>query len=370
VAEKLGGGKPIWSSTDGGTADSWQTMVALPDAVALFTGTDTNQKRHMIILNASDGRKRWERTLDGQDSVYFIGDMAVLADQAGNRLLGLKIGDNGNTAWNLPNVKTTYGSAAKIVPVSTADDLNGPADVTGRPFAPELDDDTRLVQISEDKSARVIDAATGKVVVPSKPSIAGSSDEIIAHDGRLIVHEASNDRIVTYDLKSLGEPTGRYTAANSNDQLDQLTPCGKDRVCLIETAGSDAKTAQVVAINIAKGGHWSRTVPSAETLLPVGESVLVGQDTSPDSVSLLDGSGKILWTRDGTAGRLDAGNMLLFSKALSTGPDDPSLTGQHLGSGVKPMGALADIRTSSCAWNTGTLACVGDKDFELIKFAK
>ena len=86
-------------------------------------------------------------------------------------------------------------------------------------------------------------------------------------------------------------------------------------------------------------------------------------------MSLLDAKGKIVWTRGGVAGRLDAGNLLLFSKSLSTGPDGPSVTGQHLGDGVKPVGALSDIRTSSCAWSTTTLACVGDKDFELIKFA-
>lgn len=370
VAEKLSGGRPIWSNTAAGTAGTWQTMVALPNGIALFTGTDADSRRRVVVLNADNGRKRWERTIDGQDAVYFTGDMAILDDRKANRLLGVKVAGSGATAWELPNVKTTYGSTAEMVLVSTPDDLTGPADTTGRPFAPNLGDDTRIVQISEDKSARVIDAATGTVVVDSQPGIASGSDQVIAHDGRLIVYESSNNRIVTYDLKTLGEPTGRYTVSTSGGRLDQLTPCGRNRVCVIETAGSGGKTARVVAIDVAKGGHWSTTVPDADTLLPVGESLLVGRNTSPDSVSLLNGDGRIVWTRDGTAGRLDAGNLLLFSKSLSTGTDDPALTGQHLGDEVKPLGALADIRTSSCAWNTATLACVGDKDFELIRFAK
>ena len=44
------------------------------------------------------------------------------------------------------------------------------------------------------------------------------------------MYESANDRVVTYDLDKLSEPAGRYTAANGSDQLDQLTPCGKDRV--------------------------------------------------------------------------------------------------------------------------------------------
>jgi hypothetical protein len=45
------------------------------------------------------------------------------------------------------------------------------------------------------------------------------------------------------------------------------------------------------------------------------------------------------------------------------------VSGQHLGDDVRPLGALSDVRTTSCSWDTAVLACVGDKDFVLQKFA-
>src|SRR4030095_9530118 len=104
--------------------------------------------------------------------------------------------------------------------------------------------------------------------------------------------------------------------------------------------GYDAATSQVVSVDVANGSHWTRAIPNADNLVPVGESVLVAPYSSPAKVTLLDPKGKVSWSRDGEAARLDAGNVLLFSKALSTSPDDPSLAGQHLGDSVVPLGAL------------------------------
>jgi hypothetical protein len=371
VAAGASDGKGGWKSTAAGVAPRWESMVALPVGVAVFTDTDSvSGTRRMVILGASDGKLRWERVIGDRDQVFFIGSIAVLADRAEHRLLGLELDDRGRTAWELPDLKTDSGTATAIVPATTPDDVSGPAGVQGRALAAVPDDDTRIVQLSSDRSARVIDAADGKVLVQPRQSVAAPDDEVIAHHGRLIVRESADaHRIVSYDLGKLGEPTVLYTAADTNRQLTHLVPCGDDRACFIETAGYDAKTTHVVSVDVADGGHWSRPVPNAENLVPMGDSVLAALNTSPAKVSLLGPSGKVSWTRDGEAARLDAGNLLLFSKALSTSPDDPALAGQHLGDSAVPLGALSDIRSASCSWNTAVLACVADKDFVLQRFA-
>jgi Hsp70 protein/putative pyrroloquinoline-quinone binding quinoprotein len=370
VAADTGDGKRLWASTAAGVAPRWANMVALPTGVAIFTDTDsTSGTRRMVVLNAKDGKLRWERVLDDDDEVFFVGSIAVLADRTGHRLLGLKLDDRGQTAWTLPDLKTDSGTAPAIVPATTPDDVSGPAGVQGRVLAGEPGDDTRIVQLGSDHSARVIDAADGKVLVKPRQSVAAPNDEVIAHNGRLIVRESADaHRIVSYDLAKLGEPKVLYTAADTNRQLTKLVPCGDDRACFIETAGYDAKSAHVVSVDVAKGGHWSRLVPNVEGLVPVGDSVLAARNTSPDKVSLLDPDGKISWTRDGEAARLNAGNVLLFSKALSTSPDDPALAGQHLGDSAVPLGALSDVRSASCSWNTSVLACAAEKDFVLQRF--
>jgi hypothetical protein len=152
--------------------------------------------------------------------------------------------------------------------------------------------------------------------------------------------------------------------------LDHLTPCGADRICLVETKGYDAKSAQVVAIDADKGGvAWRRPLADVDGLVPVGKAVLASLNTSPVRVSLLDADGEVSWTRDGVAGRLDSGNTLQFSKALSASADDPGLAGEHLGDSPVPLGSLPDLRSATCAWDTTHLACVAAEDFTVQRFA-
>ncbi|RSM46544.1 hypothetical protein DMB66_49485 [Actinoplanes sp. ATCC 53533] len=323
-----------------------------------------------MLLDPGDGKKLWERTMDANDSVLFAGDKVVLVDRREGRLVGLDV-RTGKGRWDEKNPKTESGqTTTHVVAVTTEEDFAGPATIGGDAFAEPFDDDQRIVQIGADESARVIDADTGKVVAGPRQSVADTNDKIIAHNGRLIVAESADARrLFAYDLDKL-EPRVLYTPA-ANTQLDHLTPCGADRICLVETTGYAAKSAQVVAIDAAKGGVvWRRAVADVDDLVPVGQAVLASQNTSPVQVSLLDAKGRVSWTRAGVAGRLDGGNTLQFSKALSGSASDPALAGEHLGDDAVQLGPLAGIRSAACAWDTTHLACVADEDFVIQRFAE
>src|SRR4029450_2825 len=205
-------------------------------------------------------------------------------------LLGLGMTD-GSTAWERDDIRTDAGTATAVFAVSTPDDLTGPARVNGAAYAPDPDDDQRLVQISADRSARVIDAATGDVVVAPRPGVADTDSPILAHDGRLIVSDESTNntqRLLAYDLSKLGEPQG-VTSIGGNVRVSDLTPCGTDRVCWIETTGYDGKATQVAAINLTdSSGIWRRPLPNTDRLVPVGDHLLASQNTSPPTAALLD----------------------------------------------------------------------------------
>lgn len=376
VAADVRTGEALWNSAQAGTAQRWDRMVAIPAGLALLTDSESSSgKRRFAILGAGKGELLWQRTIDRDDSIFFVDDIAVLVDRTENRLLGLEINGRGNVAWEQPNIRNSTGTAtASVYQITTPADLSGPAGATGVPFAPDQDDDKRIVQVSADRSARILDIATGELMGSARPGVADYDDPVIAHNGRLIVRESSTpQRIVAYNLNKLneGQPRVLYTAPGDNLQLTGLTPCGDDRVCWIEEAGYDAATAQVAGVNAADGsGAWRQKVVSAETLVPVGDSVLVTQSTSPvATVSLLDAAaGKVSWTENGTAARLDGGNLLTFSNPLSTSPDNPSLAGQHLGDEAKELGPLTGVRSSTCSWNTSVIACVRDKDFAIQRF--
>ncbi|MFI7542927.1 Hsp70 family protein [Actinoplanes sp. NPDC049599] len=372
VAAATDTGKAVWTSVEAGTASRWEFFFAVPDAVVAITDSDsTTSTRRMVLLNPGDGKKLWERTIDTGDDVLFAGDKAVLIDRREGRLVGLEIRKRGNGRWEKKNPKSQYGlTGTKVVTVTTGADFTGPASAGGAPFAEAFDDDQRIVQIGADDSARVLDADSGDVLVGPRQSVAKTDDQLIAHDGRLIVAESTDaHRLFAYDLAKL-DPKVLYTPPSANARLDHLTPCGTDRICLVETTGYATDTAQVVAIDAAKGGVvWRRTVAGVDRIVPVGEAVLATADTSPVQVSLLDAKGRVSWTRGGVVGRLDAGNTLQFSKALSASADDPALAGEHLGDNAVPLGPLDGVRSSTCSWDTTHLACVAAEDFVIQRFA-
>jgi molecular chaperone HscA len=146
-----------------------------------------------------------------------------------------------------------------------------------------------------------------------------------------------------------------------------VTPCGDDLVCFGEETGYDGKTDRVISLDVSDGKRlWDYPVADVDTLAPVGEAVLA---TSTAGETTLIDSGERVWTRKAAAARIDGGNVLEFSKPLSTSPDTPAVAGRHLGDEAVPLGYLSDVRSQTCSWNTSTLACVADKDFVLQEFA-
>jgi outer membrane protein assembly factor BamB len=372
IAQDLDADKPAWQSTEAGTATRWKSMTALPGGLALFTdteletGTDTeNGKRRMAYLGASDGKLRWERTLDTYDVVQFAGQTAVISDRERNQLVGVRLSD-GAESWTLADPEGPSSSVPAVIPVTTPADLGGPALRTGRPLHPDLTDDPRLVVIGGDRSVQVLDADTGKVLT-SRQNVAEINDAVVAHNGRLLVLQADNQQIASYDLEKLGEPRALYTAQQKNTQMADVTACGDDRICFSETVGYENDTATVVALDVTGDGEvWRYPLGDVDSLVPVGEAVIA--TTTDSETTLISPAGQKVWTSTGEAARLDGGNLLEFSAPLSRSAGDLGVSGRHIGDQAVPLGTFRDIRTDTCAWSTSTVACVADKDFVLHEF--
>jgi outer membrane protein assembly factor BamB len=360
--------KPAWTSLAAGRAARWKSMVALPVGVALFTDVDsTTSSRRIAVLGAAKGNLLWERTIGDDDVVLFAGNNAVIADRETHRLVGVRLSD-GSQRWTQADPPTTYPADTNVLLVTTPKDLNGSATVFGRPYEPDLADDPRIVQIGADKSARVIEADTGKIVT-SRQNVAKPDDEVVAHNGRLIVLQPDDQRIVSYDLDKFGEPRVVYTAQTQNSQMKDVTPCGDDRVCFGEQVSYDTKSATVVSLDVADGKQlWRYPLANTERIVPVGQAVLVAT-TTPET-TLLDAKGKKVWTHSGEAARVNGGNLIEFSKALSRSPGETALYGRHLGDEAVPLGSFSGIRSDTCSWDTSMLACVADTDFVIQRFAK
>ena len=368
VAADLATGKVKWSRAGVAVAARWEQLLATPDAVVAISARDSiSGTRLMELLDPGTGKEIFQTKIGGDDNVMFTGDVVLQIDRVNARLVAYNV-RTGQQRWSTPNPVGQYDvkTTAVIKSTTVADDA-GPASTGGVAFAAPVDDDTRVVQIGGDRSAQVIDAETGKVRL-TLAAVADPGDDVIAHNGRLIVSESDTvRRIVAYDLVKAGQPKVLYQATQAGSRIEHLTECGADRVCFVETVDTASK---VVAVDAAKGGSgWARPLAGVDNLVPVGDSVLAIQDSPTAQATLLDAKGKVAWTKPGEVARLDAGNLLVFSKPLSTIANQPSLSGVHLGDSQVELGPLGDQRSGSCSWDTAFIACVGQTEFEIQKFA-
>ncbi|GAA0815086.1 Hsp70 family protein [Spirilliplanes yamanashiensis] len=369
VAVEVDGGKELWRSTAAGTAERWQGIAAVGDGVAVFTeedpGTDV---RTMTVIRGADAS--WRRQLLADDLVYLFESTVVVSQPGEARIIGLEP-RSGEHRWELPNKldQPTNNAHATVVVATVPDDHAGAADVAGRSFAAYRGADARIVAIGADRSARVIDVQSGDVV-KERADVADANDLMLAHNGRLII--GANDdgyRLSSYDLATMGEPVSVYTQTGRGWDAEKLTPCGPDRVCLIEKDGYDQDTAAVVAVDLKKPGRvWDAPAAGADRLVPVGDAVLAVQTNNPPTAVLADGDGRRTLT--GVPARVDGANLLLFADTPSDYVSDVPVAGVSLGADEPvQLGPLAGMRAGRCSWDSAVIACAGKDGFVLQRFA-
>ncbi|MFG1890363.1 Hsp70 family protein [Micromonospora sp. NPDC049051] len=358
VAVDAGTGAVKWRKQTGVSAERWKGIVAVPGAVAVFADAiGDDNPRDLVLLDGASGDQRWRRSILGNDDVIFGDGVAVQVDRAGKRLVGLRLGDGGE-AWTLPSPRDEYDNArTRVHRVGNDKARGGPAFLDGSPRDPWRGDVSRIVQVGADRSVRLIDMGNGRVL-RSRAGVADHDDLVVAHEDRLYVaRDDAGYQLLAYDLTSDAQPKVLYTARDDKRRPEALVPCGERRACLLEVAGGDDETAEVVAATEEKVTTWK--APEAEVLVPLGEHVLARR-TSPRSAGTLfapDGRA-VLSDRGGVAVRLDAGNLLLFADPPSSGEDDRSVAGLSVGSGeVSELGQLEDVRSDTCSWNTSVVVC-------------
>ncbi|KWV31351.1 Hsp70 family protein [Micromonospora rifamycinica] len=369
VAVDAGTGKQAWRNTIAAGAQRWTGVRAVPGAVlAVADAAGDSTPRDVVVLDAGSGRERWRLPVHGDDAVHVTADTLVWVDGGGSRLVGLRLRD-GRQQWEQPNPRSEYGDTrTTVLPVGTGAGAAGPAQFDGAPRTPWRGDADRLVQVGADRSVRVLDMNSGKVL-RRRDGVADVTDRMVAHADRLyLVEEDRGYKLLGYDLGSLAEPTVLYSAGDQR-RVTGLVACGEHRACLLEVPDGEAERTEVVAATEGKG---SRRWPAAggRDLVPVGEHLLVRRDSPKTTVSLFDPAGKtVLADRKGTAARVDAGNLLVFAETPSSFEDDRSIAGVSTAGDLTEMGQLQGVRSESCSWNTSTIVCGAERDFVLYRFA-
>ncbi|WNM37098.1 Hsp70 family protein [Micromonospora halotolerans] len=370
VAVEAGTGTVLWRKESATTADQWAGVFALPGAVALLAdASGSSTPRELEVLDGGSGKPSWRHTVHGDDEVFVGKDVVAVTDRERKRLVGLKLG-NGDEKWSLKDLTDQYGNSRNSVhPVTTDEAVSGPGYGDGSPRDPQQGPVEQLVQVSADKSVRLIDLSSGGEVRRWK-AVAEPDDLVAAHEDRLYV-AGDDGRLLAYDLGKQAQPSVLYTAEDDDRRAKALAPCGEHRACLLEVTGSEDQTAVVVAAREGQGvKRWA--APGMTELVPVGERVLARRIYPEPAVTLFAADGmRVLDDEEGVAMRVDAGNLLLFADALGSSVDDRSVAGVGVESGkLVQLGELKDVRGDSCSWNTQVIACGSEKDFVLHPFVK
>ncbi|MFC6015394.1 Hsp70 family protein [Plantactinospora solaniradicis] len=362
-----------WITTDVG-AEQWAGLEALPDVLVVKAGAVVGSTpRDLIAFDPDNGAKLWSRQVHGDDTIHYFDRYVVVLDKTAATVIGI----NARTGeeWTLPSPKGQYDSASAIYPMNTVEEVGGAAaNPYGNPMMPNRGDDPRLVQIGADGSIRVIDVTNGRVL-KTREKAADTDDFVLAYEGQLFVASPTDGYgLARYDLATLGAPTNVYTAPDKSRRPQALAPCGEHQVCLLEGAGSDKESTELVAVRTDdradnQEAAWRKKVPQAQYLVPVGENMLVPIGSSEDSLRLFDPDGRNTLTREGVAVRVDGGNLLAFDASLSTYRDDASVAGVNVGSAkATELGQLKAIIPASCSWNTSVIVCGTDSEFLFARF--
>ncbi|MBF9134146.1 Hsp70 family protein [Plantactinospora sp. S1510] len=362
-----------WITTETG-AEQWAGIEALPDVLLVEAGSPIGSTpRDLIAYDPDDGAHLWRRQVHGDDTIHYFDRYVVVLDKTAARVIGI----NARTGkeWTLPSPPGQYDSASAIYPMNTAEEVGGAAtNPNGDPMMPNRGDDPRLVQIGADGSIRVIDVTNGRVL-KTREKAADTKDFVLAYDGQLFVASPTDGYgLARYDLATLGAPTNVYSAPDKSRRPQALEPCGKHQVCLLEGAGSDKESTELVAVRTDdradnQEAAWRRRVPQAEHLVPVGENALVRIGTSSESVKLFDPDGRNILTREGVAVRVNGGNLLAFDAELTPYRDDASIAGVNVGSAkATELGQLKGIIPTSCSWNTSVIVCGTESEFLFARF--
>jgi molecular chaperone HscA len=374
VAADARSGKQLWSQDVPEASDSWEGIRAVPGAVlASADAIGSTEPRRLSVLNPDNGSRMWSIDLFGEDQTFVVADRLVVVDRKNAKLVGYGLRD-GDRKWDLDTPKNQYDDTKTTVyGAQTPTDVGGPADFAGTALDSDRDDDNRLVQISADRSARVIDAVTGDIL-DQQPNVADPGDLATVYDGQLFTTRTTEGtELFAADLDALDKPRSIYRASDPQRRAAALSACGEKRICLLEQTSFDTKTTELVAVPVAGDGKtWTKPAAGVDTMLPVGTHVLLQSDDSgTDHVVGYDATGKQVLDSDGVAARVNGASVLIFGKAPSISASDYNVVGWVLGA-KQPvqLGALIGVRSSTCTWSTSVIACAGDEDLRLRRFAE
>ncbi|GAB7049648.1 Hsp70 family protein [Catenuloplanes indicus] len=381
-------GTEVWRrTTDRATAFTWQSIHAT-DRYVIANGDGSSEQPRPLVAWDRDGEPLWQEQIASQDLIWLFNDVLVVARDEERQLIGYRLAD-GEVAWDMPIPRGEFSDYYRVVLIASPGDRTGPAAAGGTPFGWNADADQRLVLITADQRAQVINVDDGSVAASGTVDVEPSSlspslgVQMVADSRQLYIGTTGDRyRIEAYDLTTFGTAQVVYNDT-AGRTLKTLTLCGDGRLCLADLA--DEGTDQVAVYDVADGGKQVMRVDApgltgltdTGAIVPSGTGLLLWHRPKDGAyrTALYDDAGDRIFEWNGVAARVNARSFLIFDREPAG--DAPSTEGVPLsatvdnGDAPQQIGTLPAVRLGTCSWNETTIICgSGPNGFRIQRFAE
>ncbi|WP_238015555.1 Hsp70 family protein [Dactylosporangium sp. AC04546] len=361
--------KKAWGPVDIDSKNTTWRMWPFSKGI-LVAGTGDSAGGRLYLLSQENGKQLRQEAYEAEDRVYPLENVWVQHSNKDKK--SNAFGWNGDPKWTRNDAKDGSLLVGELLP----GDLRGPANLGGGPQNVELKGRDTIISVDGDDKIRVLDAANGSKVLHEYTSESDYYGIYVAYNGKLIQTSSSAKfNIKVFDLSKAGEPTQIYSSSDANRRIKALSPCGADRICILDGADSYGKDYVVRAISIADRKQvWQADARETDTLVPVGKQILATAAGSSSKLSsyLFDDAGKQLLSSDDQKSlgvRVAGGSLLFLDKLPSTSSDvDLALVGVTASSGDRV--AVGTVKGTSCSWNAAFIACEAEGKLQVWIFAK
>ncbi|MGY0232853.1 Hsp70 family protein [Longispora urticae] len=362
-AYDLEGRSEKWSKPGALTDVDYRGWIsAWPGAVVAFANsTDSTKPTRARAFAPSNGAELWHAEFESGAWYYPYEKYLVQVEPKAGRIWRIDYRTGVRTAG--PAFKTGDYTRGAGTPKSYVDRH-------GRSHGPLLD--PRILRVTPStRKAQVIDTSTMKVV--READNVGEDDWYLVYNGRLYVATAEKGyQVYSYDLDTMGAPTTLYRETDTARRVTAMEVCG-ERVCLLDEAGGDEKTGRLVTVG-PKGDRWTRPLPGAQAVWPVGDRIQVVDDTGTGEEywsALYDADGALVGGRQVSwyPVWLTSGSVLLLDRGPGRSVQDVNVYGMSARSGERSYLGKISVRSEGCGFSAEYLVCPREKDFAAYRLA-
>lgn len=248
-------GRPVWPTRSLGRLAGFENIVVVPGTLLVKVHVDAGRPRPaMHVFDTATGRQRPYIT-DPTEQTLVYGRGTLINKIGGTGRLWATDAATGRILWDETTTNVPVDRTIGMTITASGDD--------DRPPAAQVTyfSGNRILQADKKGQLMIRDAGTGKLL-ETRSAGSNAPEKLILHDYRIYsVQQEQPDRVQVIDLD--GGPGG-VIRLPAGREVQDLQPCGEDRVCVLDRS-EDAPGRLTVYQGATRQKIWQVEAPKGAT---------------------------------------------------------------------------------------------------------